>query len=195
MPRFGKLGRLGCLVLAVCATGCVERRFVISTEPFGAAVFNEKDIAIGASPADQSFERYGVYQFRLVKDGYATQVVQENIKAPWYEWPGLDFFSENLVPFWIRDVRYLKYTLTPVEMVSPDALKAQGEMLRQQGVGVGPQMIGRPPTPTVPAPPVPILPPPGPPGQPAPFPPPPQVVPGPPPAAPPGPPVPGPPGP
>jgi hypothetical protein len=162
MPRLGRIGRLGCLVLAVFATGCVERRFVISTEPFGAAVFNEHDVAIGASPADQTFERYGVYQFRLVKDGYATQVVQENIKAPWYEWPGLDFFSENVLPFWIRDVRYLHYQMTPVEIVSPDTLKANAEILRQQGVTVGPEMIGRPPTPTVPAAPVPIssLPPP-----------------------------------
>ena len=195
MPRFGKLGRLGCLVLAVCATGCVERRFVISTEPFGAAVFNEKNIAIGASPADQSFERYGIYQFTLVKDGYATQVVQENIKAPWYEWPGLDFFSENVIPFWIRDVRYLKFTLTPVEVVSPDTLKANAEMLRERGINVGPQMIGRPPTPTAPAAPVPISPPAG-----QAFPPPPQVVPGPPVLPPPQvlpgpPPVPGPPGP
>jgi hypothetical protein len=157
MPRLGRFRRLGCLVLLALATGCVERRFVIDTEPFGAAVFNEHEVAIGASPADQTFERYGVYQFRLVKDGYATQVVQENIKAPWYEWPGLDFFSENVLPFWIHDVRHLKYTMTPVEAVSPDALKASADMLRQQGVTVGPQMIGRPATLTAPAAPVPII--------------------------------------
>jgi hypothetical protein len=142
--------------LALLATGCVERRFIIETEPFGAAVFNEHDIAIGASPADQTFERYGVYQFRLIKDGYATSVVQENIKAPWYEWPGLDFFSENLLPFWIHDIHHLKYTMTPVEVVSPDQLKAQADMLREQGLTVGPEMIGKTPTPRVPARPVPI---------------------------------------
>jgi hypothetical protein len=146
MPRIGNLGRLGCLALVALATGCVERRYVITTEPFGAAVFNERDIAIGASPADQSFERYGIYQFRIVKDGYQTLVVQENVKAPWFEWPGLDFVSENMLPFWIRDIRRFNYQLTPVEVVSPDALKANGDQLRQQGVNVGPQMIGRPPT-------------------------------------------------
>src|SRR3954470_21547928 len=110
--------RLGCwfcfVVLALAGlSGCVERRMVIISDPYGAIVYDEKNHSIGAAPVDHPFTYYGTYRFRLVKDSYETLVIEEKIRAPWYEWPGLDFISENLIPFTIRDVRYIRPTLQP----------------------------------------------------------------------------------
>jgi hypothetical protein len=118
-------------------TGCVERRFVISTDPFGAVVYDMSDIPVGKAPADKTFTWYGKYRFKLVKDGYQTMIVEERIKAPWYEWPGLDFVSENLLPFTVRDIRRLHYKLDPLESPSPEKVRIEGEQLRERGMTIG----------------------------------------------------------
>ena len=135
MVRAGKLLLVAAIGLAL--SGCVERRFVITTDPFGAVVYNENEVPIGAAPADQAFTYYGKYRFRLVKDGYQTKIVEERIKAPWYEWPGLDFVSENLLPFTVRDIRRLHYKLDPIEAVPPERVRSEGELLRQRGLTIG----------------------------------------------------------
>src|SRR5262245_16980338 len=101
------------VALALVATGCVERRMVIMTEPAGAIFYDEKNQPIGATPVDKPFTYYGKYGFRFVKDGYETLDVLQCVKAPWYEWPGLDFISENLIPWTIRDVRVFRYQMSP----------------------------------------------------------------------------------
>lgn len=130
-----------CVILgATCTLGCVERRFVVTTDPFGAVVYDHNDQPISAAPADKSFQYYGNYRFKLVKDGYRTKIVEEKIQAPWYQWPGLDFVSENLIPWTIRDIRRLHYTLEPLAPESPEKVRADGEALRQRGQSVGPHM-------------------------------------------------------
>jgi hypothetical protein len=146
MARAGNVVRLLAAVLAMMVlAGCVERRFVIDSEPFGAVVFDENDQPISQAPADKQFTYYGKYRFKLVKDGYKTLIVEERIRAPWYELPGLDFISENLIPWTIRDVRRKTYPMEPIDPLSPerspDKVKADGELLRQQAVNVGPQML------------------------------------------------------
>src|SRR5262249_39963924 len=118
MMRAGSLVMIALAVVAIC--GCVERRFVITTDPPGAVVYNEKDIPISATPADQQFIYYGTYRFKLMKDGYQTKIIYVPIKAPIYEWAFLDFFSENLLPFTIRDVRPIHEKLDPLEPVPPE---------------------------------------------------------------------------
>ncbi|MBI1831533.1 MAG: PEGA domain-containing protein [Planctomycetes bacterium] len=123
------------------ATGCVERRLIINTEPHPAAVsaivYDENNRSIGATPTNKMFEYYGTYRFRIVKDGYETLVVDRNIRAPWYEWAGLDFISENLIPWTIRDVRYLTFTLQPLQVRSPEQLLLEGQFLRDYGRTIG----------------------------------------------------------
>src|ERR1700693_6201901 len=93
-----RCGLLSWPVVLVLSIGAVERRMVIPTEPYGAIVYNEKDLPLSASPADMPFTYYGKYRFKIVKDGYETLVAEEKVDAPWYEWIGLDFISETLVP-------------------------------------------------------------------------------------------------
>jgi len=131
------------VVAVVGLCGCVERRFVITTEPFGAVVYDENDMPISAAPADKPFTYYGRYRFKLVKDGYKTTVVEEQVTAPWYQWPLVDFVSETLVPVTIRDIRRLHYQLEPLESVPPEKVRQDGDLLRERGKTVGPEMISR----------------------------------------------------
>ncbi|MCS6851743.1 MAG: PEGA domain-containing protein [Gemmataceae bacterium] len=113
-------------------TGCVERRFVITTDPPGAVVYQNGQ-PIGATPADNHFVYYGDYEFTIVKDGYETLKVKQRIPAPWYQWIGLDFFSENVIPWRIEDVRRFHYQLQPQRTARADELLHEAELLRQRG--------------------------------------------------------------
>src|SRR5271166_3592360 len=108
---------LGILIVLACTTmlaGCVERRFIVNTDPPGAILYvNGRPHS--ASPADDHFVYYGNYHFTLVKDGFETLQIDQYIAPPWYEHPVLDFFSENLFPWMIRDVKRFNYTMTPLQ--------------------------------------------------------------------------------
>ena len=131
------LGWLFALTALMGACGCVERRMVIITEPYGAIVYDEKEQPIGAGPVDKPFTYYGKYRFRIAKDGYETMVKEQNVRAPWYELPGLDFFAENVIPWTIRDVRYYRYVLNPAQVKSPEQLLLEGQLLREYGKTIG----------------------------------------------------------
>lgn len=131
--RLGWLWAASCLA---CLSGCVERRFVITTDPPGAIVLNEKHKPMGASPADEQFVYYGKYKFTVIKDGFQTQTIEEQVKAPWYEYFPFEFFSENLIPWTIRDVRRLHYTLVPSQLIPPEEVLGNGTILRERERGL-----------------------------------------------------------
>ena len=121
--------------------GCVERRFVVNSEPPGALVLmNNKPI--GYAPGDNHFVYYGNYHFTLIKPCYATLQVDQKVPPPWYEIPPLDLISEILWPWHIEDVRTFSYQLQPVASTSPDDVLNRGQSLRSRG-----QAIGAPPAP------------------------------------------------
>jgi hypothetical protein len=161
--RYGWL--LGVAASAGLLAGCVERRFVIYTDPPGAIVY-ESGKPLGAAPADNHFVYYGKYHFTLVRDGYQTLQVDECISQPWYEFPGLDFISENLVPWTIRDVRRFTYPMVPLQVLNTRELRDQAQVLRQRGQDIHPPpptYATAPPPPTPVAPVAPVVPaPPGP---------------------------------
>lgn len=135
------------VALVLGATGCVERRMVIITEPYGAIVYDEKNQPIGAGPVDKPFVYYGKYRFRIAKDGYETLVVEQRVRSPWYELPGLDFISENLIPWTIRDVRYFRYEMRPILPMdpqrSPEQVLLKATQLKTVGQSIGEPEIGR----------------------------------------------------
>ena len=73
---------------------------------------------------------YGDYDVQLVKEGFQTKRVKEPIPAPWYQYPVVDFFSENVWPAQITDIRPLYYEMDPIVQPNLDLLKAEGEELR-----------------------------------------------------------------
>jgi hypothetical protein len=135
MNQFVRLVLL--LALASQSTGCVIRKYVITSDPPGALVYRNGE-PIGATPVEEHFVYHGKYHFRLVKDGYQTLEDTPNLAAPWYELPGLDFVSENMVPCKIRDVHRLHYQLIQLAPYSPAEVKARGEELRTRGQAIQP---------------------------------------------------------
>jgi hypothetical protein len=120
------------IALAVLLTtgGCVQRQLTIRSNPPGALVYVGKE-QIGVTPCSTPYTYYGVRKIRLVKDGFETLTVDENIPPPWYERVPLDFVSENLWPAEIRDDRTLSFNLQPQRVVPPGEIIARGENLRQ----------------------------------------------------------------
>lgn len=136
MPAFGVRRRL--LTLAVFAagsvffsSGCVERRYTIRSNPPGALAFVNGE-EIGPTPVSRSFTYYGPRKISLVADGHQTLTVVQPVKRPWYDNYITEFFTENLVPWTIRDEREFAYTLTPQTAAPAEEVLGRGEALRQR---------------------------------------------------------------
>lgn len=139
---------LGSFVIAACAgflTGCVEQRYIVTTDPPGAVVLRNGQ-PLGQSPVDDHFVYYGTYHFTILLDGYETLQVDQTIPPPWYEYFPLDFFSENVVPCKIPDVRRFHYKLEPRRMVNTNDLLNEAQNLRNRGISI------RPPDTAIPSP-------------------------------------------
>ncbi len=121
-------------------TGCVQRRFVIESTPPGAKVY-VNNRAIGFTPCDLPFTYYGKYQFMLELDGYQTLVKEENIKAPWYQFPPIDFVAENVYPFKVSDIQRLHFDMMPMPRPNLDELRIQAEILRKEGQALPPPTL------------------------------------------------------
>jgi len=142
---------LAALAGAAFSGGCVERRFIIESDPPGATVFRNGQ-PIGVTPVDDYFIFYGDYEYILVKPGYQTLKVRQPVPTPWYEFPGLDFVSENLVPWKIRDVRRLgPYQLQPIVPPDPNKVRDRAQQLRDRGKALGPPGGAAPPAEPAPA--------------------------------------------
>ena len=147
MKRTIGLGAL--LVMGALAAGCVDQRYLITSDPPGAMVFRN-GVPIGPTPVDDQFVYYGKYHFTLVKDGFETLQVDQEIPAPWYEYPPLDFVNEVLNPFHLHDVQAFHFGMQKAEPANKDDVLKRGQDLRSRGQG----LIGQegPPLP-VPVPP------------------------------------------
>ena len=120
------------LIMAVSSmTGCLRKRMTVRTSPPGAMVYIDKN-PIGLTPVSTSFTYVGTRNFEIIRDGYRTEKFLRRISPRWYEIPPLDFFSETLWPFEIRDERIMDVQLTPDPVVPTEALIASGEQLRLQ---------------------------------------------------------------
>jgi hypothetical protein len=110
----------GVLTLAVASAlllGCVDRRYVITTDPPGAVVYRNGQY-LGATPVDDHFIYY--------------------VKIPWYEFPPIDFFSETLLPYNVIDRREFHYKLEPRKLPDQGQLLKQAAELRTKGLLLGP---------------------------------------------------------
>lgn len=125
------------LLLSIVATpGCVRRRLTVRTNPPGALVYVDNQ-RIGTTPCSVDFTYYGTREIRMVKPGYETLTVNQPIPTPWYQTPGIDFISENLVPMKIRDNRTVAFNLAPQRVVPAEELIANGEQLRREAQATG----------------------------------------------------------
>lgn len=101
-------GLCGLLVVsAALSAGCIERTVSINTEPQGATVFLN-DEEVGKTPLKVPFTWYGDYDIIIRKPGYQTIRTNHNIQTPWYETPGIDVFTECLIPVTVHDDHVLE---------------------------------------------------------------------------------------
>ncbi len=133
--RQGGITRYLLLSLAtLCLTcGCVRRRLTVRTNPPGARVYVDKQF-IGTSPTTTSYTYYGTREIEVVSDGFRTERVFRQFSPPWYELPPLDFISETLWPWELRDERIVDVTMVPSQPPASDALLAEADGMRLRAV-------------------------------------------------------------
>lgn len=96
---------LPALLLALPLAGCVERKFLIRSDPEGARV-RVNGIVRGTTPLEIPFNEYGVVRLEAdpmdpAGDGFpefAGVSGPYELRAPWYQWFPFDFLSDNLWP-------------------------------------------------------------------------------------------------
>ena len=119
------------LIVAVTLplVGCVRRTLTIETDPQGALVYLN-DEEIGPSPVSADFTWYGDYDVVIRKEGYRTIHTHWNVKAPWYQIPPIDFFTDVLYPRRIHDQRRLELKLEPWREPDQDELVERAREMR-----------------------------------------------------------------
>ena len=131
---------LAACLLALLPVGCVDRRFVVTTNAPGAHVSVDGD-PVGATPADGTYVYTGQKEFRAVAAGYEPLRQLVKFEPSWYDYPGLDLFAEVLWPFRIEDVKRVHLELIPTVPVSPQQVQAAAESLRVRGMALPPPTV------------------------------------------------------
>lgn len=135
-------------ILFVTLPGCVRRQLTVQSNPPGALVYVDNQ-QIGTTPCSVDFIYYGTREIRLIKPGYDTLTINQPIPSPWYQVPPLDFVSEVLVPYKIRDNRTVAFNLQPQMMIPTEELIERGNQLRQATYQQQPAAAPVIPTPAV----------------------------------------------
>jgi hypothetical protein len=137
-------------VVAGLSSGCVDRRFVIESDPQNANVYINNKL-VGATPANAQFTYYGDYQFVFDHDGCDRLTVIEHVRPPWYEWFPLEFIAENLLPWTIHDIHYIgvdaagKLKLLPAKpLVSEQETLEKANIIRVKGQTIGVPEVPQP---------------------------------------------------
>jgi len=145
---------LPALLLGGC--GSQQRTITVTSDPAGALCYLN-DIEIGRTPCDTEFKFYGIYDVRLIADGYEPLQTSQDAEQPFNEFPVIDLATAALPGARITNLRW-HYVLTP-KPVSPDraaraqfeeALVKRAQTMRQESAADQPigTPIGTPETPS-----------------------------------------------
>jgi hypothetical protein len=139
MRRFLCLVIIGLLIVSVFG-GCVRRKMTVGGTP-GATVYLDRK-EIGRTPFSTDFDHYGKREFRIVKQGYETKTELIHVRAPWYQWVGIDFVSEVLLPGKLTDHKHYEFELQPERFVPGSEIVSRAEALRQTAHADGVPRVG-----------------------------------------------------
>lgn len=128
-PARRRLATVLLLTGIALSCGCVERRYTVRTDPPGAQVIVNGE-SIGPSPASKNFYYYGDREVTLVLNGYETKTLTQPIPAPWWDNYLTEFFTENLIPWVMRDEQEFTYKLDPARRPSEREVHDRAEALR-----------------------------------------------------------------
>ncbi len=129
------------LAIALGQTGCVKRRYTIRTDPPGATVIVNNE-EIGRTPVSKSFTFYGDREIVLILSGYKTQRLYQPIAQPWFDNYLTEVFTENVLPFTLRDEREFTYKMQPDIPPPYNDVLNRAENLRAQGRVIPPPRPG-----------------------------------------------------
>jgi len=136
-----RLGVMAALLLGVVSqAGCVERLLAIHSDPPGAAVYLDGE-KVGTTPCEVKYVWYGTRDLVLELRGY-TLIRQEVILSPpWWQIIPLDFITDIIVPFTIRDKMAVAYQLdpAPVTREEVDTVLQRADELRKKSKVPEPQ--------------------------------------------------------
>ena len=99
---------------------------------------------IGRTPFSTNFNHYGKREFRIVKQGYETKTEVIPVAAPWYQWIGLDFVSEVLLPGKLTDHKYYEFDLQPEKIVPGSEIVTRADEFRRTAHADGVPRMGSP---------------------------------------------------
>jgi len=120
------------ITISTAPLGCVERTISINSEPDNALVILN-DQEVGRTPVKVDFTWYGDYDIIIRKQGYQTLQTNRRIKAPWYQYPGIDLFTECFSPITYRDDRdFGTFQLEKFQPASKQVLIQNAEELRDR---------------------------------------------------------------
>lgn len=116
-----------CVLAALGAPGCLERKISITSEPPGALVWLN-DVEIGRTPAETDFVFYGEYDVRVRLEGYEPIRTHMTADAPWYECPPFDLLA-TAVPARIETVVKWNFVLEKPPGEGREPEKTEQELL------------------------------------------------------------------
>jgi hypothetical protein len=126
--------------VALLSAGCVDRRFVVTTNVPGAAVEVDGQ-PLGPTPVDAAYVYTGQREFRVTAPGYEPLNQLVKFEPKWWDYPGLDLFAEVLWPFRIEDVRRVHLELQPAVPRTAEEIIAGAEVLKARGLSLPPPRI------------------------------------------------------
>lgn len=117
------------MLLLLTASGCVQRRLQIRSQPEGAQVSVDRQ-AVGLTPLSVPYTYHGTREIQIEKDGYKTVRVEQNINPPWFDRFPVSLISNNFAGREIRDDRLLDFALEPKQQISDSVLLDRANDLR-----------------------------------------------------------------
>ena len=129
------------LAVTGLACGCVERRYTVRTDPPGAQVIVNGE-SLGPATASHNFYYYGDREITLVMDGFETKTLIQPINAPWWDNYLTEFFTENVVPWVIRDEREYTYKLEPARTPTQEEVQGRADAMRGEAQVLPPPRRG-----------------------------------------------------
>ena len=127
------------IVLTLCfEMGCVRRRMYIRafeegySQPISGAMVYVNKQPVGRTPVTCHFTHYGTMEFTIIKEGFEPLTEYRKVRAPWYQWPGIDFFSEVVWPQEITDTKQIDFHLRPERLGTQGELIDRAESMRRE---------------------------------------------------------------
>ena len=139
-------GRRGIVVVGLfalllcCTVGCVDRRFVVTSNAPAAQVTIDGE-HLGPAPLDAGFIYSGKRKFHVYAPGFEPSTQDVDFKPKWFDYPGLDLFAEVFWPFRIEDVRRVHVELEPAQPVNIPVIQANAANLRAKASTLPPSSV------------------------------------------------------